>query len=84
MVLTQDNLDTAAVYGSDQYSALRQLGWSCGIQDRNHARQCCKEIESILTATTIINGEAIKTDWLKQPEELALLIHLNAACALGA
>lgn len=84
-MLTQEHLDTAAVYGCDKYPALRQLGWSNAIQGRQHALRCCKEVEAILTETTVIDGVAVKTDWMKNLDEMTALIHLAATCAyLGA
>lgn len=84
-MLTQEHLDTAAVYGNDSRPALRSLGWHGKLLNKQHGLDCCKEVETILTETTVIDGVAVKTDWMKNLEEMTALIHLAAACAyLGA
>lgn len=80
-MLTKEHLDTAAVYGNDSRPALHKLGWYGKLLDKQHSLDCCKEIETILTETTIIDGIAVKTDWMKNVDEMVELIHLAASCA---
>ncbi len=80
MMLTNEMLDTAAIYGDNGNTALKILGNNGKIIDRQHAQDCCKEIADIVTGTTVIDGVAVKTDWLVQPEEIAALVSLAFAC----
>lgn len=80
-MLTQEHLDTAAVYGNDSRPALHKLGWYGKLLDRQHGLDCCKEIETILTETTVIDGISVKTDWMKNLDEMTALISLAATCA---
>jgi tRNA-dihydrouridine synthase len=80
MMLTNEMLDTAAVYGNYDNLGLRRLGLNGRILNAEHAQDCCEEIADIVTGTTVIDGVAVKTDWLVQPEEISALVSLAFAC----
>lgn len=79
-MLTAEQLDTAAIYGCGEYSALRELGMNGRISNPEHAAKCCAEVANIVSNTTIIDGVAVETDWLVQPEEIEALVSLAFAC----